>query len=632
MDYTKIAEEILRCVGGKDNVSHLEHCSTRLRFSLIDDKKADPEALKKIKGVIGVVMTAQCQVVIGPGVTEVYQAVVPMLGPENAGQSSGKESGGERRRIGAVILDFIVGVFQPLIPAIAGGGILKSLLLLLVLFGWMDKGGSAYALFQAIGDAPFYFLPLLVAMSTAAKLKCNRFVAVSAVGTLLLPALMSLLGGDGGVRLFGIGVQNIAYAYQVFPALLCVLFLAPLEKWVTRITPKPIRIFFVPLVLLVITVPVTLLLLGPLGYNLGQAFTTVILWLFDKLGFVAVTLLAMALPFMIATGMHKALVPYAVSSITELGKEMLYLPASLAHNIAESGASFAAAVRTKDAERKSTAISAGVSALFGITEPALYGVTLQNKRVLASVLLGCGTGGLFVGLMRVESFVAVGPGIASLTAFISEDAPQNILFAVLGALIAFAVSFLSGMFLYREEEMSEAENVGAGERVLPRTETLYAPLGGEVIPLHDVKDETFAKGILGDGVAIRPDTGVLCAPADGVIDTVFDTRHAVSMRTEGGAEILMHIGMDTVALKGEHFEALVREGQRVKVGDGLIRFDADAIRAAGYDLTTPMVIGNADEYRLTPTGAGQIDSGAPLLELESTGSVDVPVRGVPGEA
>lgn len=674
MNDKQTAAEILEKIGGKENVTHLEHCSTRLRFTLRDYGKVDVTALKNVPGVLGVVMTGQCQVVIGNNVIEVYDKLYEFgpFGGEEAGTAPAKK--GQRPGFGAWLIDFIVGVFQPLIPAIAGAGILKSLLLLVDLFGWIDAGGPIYAAFMAIADAAFYFLPLLVAMSTATKLGCNRYVAVSVVGCLLLPSLTGLIAADGGLRLFGLTVQNISYAYQVFPALLAVLFLAPLERFLNRYTPKPIRVFFVPLVSILITVPVTLLLLAPLGFNVGRWFTTAILFLFDRLGFVAVTLLAVVLPFIIATGMHKALVPYAVSSIGELGRELLYLPASLAHNIAESGASFAAAVRTRDRNVRSTGISAGISAAFGITEPALYGLTMQNKRTLYSVLIGSAAGALYIGWTGVESYVAVGPGLASLTMFVSADMPRNIINAAIGAVIAFGASFLSGIFLYRDirvettagvrvageshvekkaqkvggeadrsgvrpteqhvadvAEPSEGEETAqklplkadkrmpeeGSEEVPAETELLFAPMDGTLIPLSQVKDEVFSGCVLGDGVAVLPRTGEVHAPVDGIIESVFDTGHAITILSAKGAEILIHVGLDTVKLNGKYYEALVKKGQQVKKGQLLMRFDLEKIREAGYDTVTPIVIGNSARFILTPEDRGEIQRGDPILSLSS---------------
>ena len=395
MDYKKTASEILGYVGGEENVSHFEHCSTRLRFTLKDSKKADVESLKKVKGVLGVVMAAQCQVIIGNNVVEVYDEILNIASFKSLDES--KNNNQQDQKLSAKIMDFIIGVFQPLVPAIAGAGVLKSLLSLFVLIGILDNTSSTYTVFNNIGDSALYFIPLLVANSAAKKLKCNQMVAISVVGTLLLPGIGALLTAEGGSTLFGLSLTNIAYAYQIFPALLAVFLLAYVEKFFNKVTPKPIRIFFVPMMCFAIVVPCTLLFLGPLGYNIGTVLTNVILSVYDKVGFIAIGLFAMILPFCIATGMHKAFVPYALSTYSSLGYEAIYMSASLAHNISESGACFGIALRSKDTDFRSTAISAGISALFGITEPALYGVTLQNKKVLKAVMAGSCLSGLFVG-------------------------------------------------------------------------------------------------------------------------------------------------------------------------------------------------------------------------------------------
>ena len=372
MNVKETATAIVELIGGKENIAHLEHCSTRLRFTLKDNSLVQKDALEKVDGVIGVRQNVQCQVIIGNDVVEVYDEVMNVLGHELT--ADGGSEGKQKQSWGAVLLDFIISIFQPLIPAVAGGGVLKSLLLLASVTGLMDNTSQTYQILNLIGGAPLYFLPILVAITTANKLKVNQLVAVSAVGALILPELTTLL--TDGAAFMGFGLQNIAYASQVFPAILTVLFYAQIEKLFTRISPKPIRIFFVPMMSLVITVPVALLILGPLGFEVGTIFSAAIIWLYAHLGWVATGILAAVLPLMVVTGMHKAMIPYAVSSMSEMGAELLYLPASLAHNIAEAGACFAVSVRTKDQKLRSTAVSAGISALFGITEPALYGVTI----------------------------------------------------------------------------------------------------------------------------------------------------------------------------------------------------------------------------------------------------------------
>lgn len=591
MDYKQVAIDVLQHIGGKENIAHLGHCSTRLRFSLVDNKKVDIKALESTPGVIAVRMTAQCQVVIGNDVVEVYHELQKLVGDVVGEEAADQPK--EKKKIGATILDFIVGVFQPLVPAIAGGGILKSLLLLLALVGVMDSDSQTYQILNMVGDAPLYFLPLLVAVTAANKLKVNALVALSAVGALLLPNMATMLAD--GAQLFTFDLKNIAYAYQVFPAILTVLLYAQMEKLFTRISPKPIRIFFVPMMSLLITVPIALLLLGPAGYTFGQGFAGVILWVFEYAGWLAVALLACVLPFMVATGMHKAMIPYAVTTMGSLGREALYMPASLAHNIAESGACFAIALRTKDKRLRTTAISAGISAFFGITEPALYGVTLQNKKVLASVMIGAFTGGAFVGIIGLQAYVLVGPGLASMSMFLSEDLPRNFLYAVIGFVLSFAVAFIAAFILGKDKEQVQPEEEKFAEKI-GRGETFASPVAGKMIPLSQVQDEVFSSKAMGDGIAVIPSKGELYAPVDGEISMIFETSHALGMKTETGVEILFHVGLNTVQLGGEHFTPQVKVGDQVKAGDVLLTFDLEKIKAAGFDPVTLAIITNTDKY------------------------------------
>ena len=610
MDYKKTASEVLKNIGGEENVSHFEHCSTRLRFTLKDSSKANVEALKNIKGVLGVVMTAQCQVIIGNNVVEVYDEILK-IASFTTGNST-KDDSGKDQKFGEKVMDFITGVFQPVVPAIAGAGVLKSLLSLFVLIGILDNTSSTYTVFNNIGDSALYFIPLLVANSAAKKLKCNQMVAISLVGTLLLQNISALLTAEGGSQLFGFTLENISYAYQIFPALLSVFLLAYVEKFFNKITPKPIRIFFVPMMCFAIVVPCTLLILGPLGYNIGTVLTNIILFIYDKVGFIAIGLFAMVLPFCIATGMHKAFLPYALSTYASLGYEAIYLAASLAHNISESGACFAIALRTKDTDTRSTAISAGISALFGITEPALYGVTLQNKKALKGVMAGSGVAGLFVGFVALKAFTVVGPGLASMSMFIDPDNGRNIVYAFVGFGIAFAVSLVVTMVLYKEEKevINEVEDA---KEIQLKDMALVSPLEGEVINIEDVKDSVFAGKILGDGLAIIPSEGVLRSPANGKVSMIADTKHSIGLTLDNGAEILMHVGLDTVKLDGNHFDVKVSSGQKIKAGDVLLTFDLDKIKSEGYDLTTPIIVVNGDKYSIEDRKAGKIKTDEKLF-------------------
>jgi PTS system beta-glucosides-specific IIC component len=589
MNVKETAAAIIPLIGGKENIAHLEHCSTRLRFTLKDNSLVQKEALEKVDGVIGVRQNVQCQVIIGNDVVEVYDEVMALIGNQLEQAAPGGNQ--SHQSWGAVLLDFIISIFQPLVPAIAGGGVLKSLLLLASVTGILDSQSQTYQILNLIGGAPLYFLPILVAMTTANKLKVNQLVAVSAVGALILPELATML--TDGATFLGISLQNIAYASQVFPAILTVLFYSQVEKLFTRFSPKPIRIFFVPMMSLLITVPVALLILGPIGYEVGTLFSAVIIWLYSHLGWVATGVLAAVLPLMVVTGMHKAMIPYAVSSMSEIGAELLYLPASLAHNIAESGACFAVGLRTKDQKLRSTAISAGISALFGITEPALYGVTILNKRVLYGVMASSLVGGSVAGIFAVKGFALVGPGLASITMFVDEANSMNFIWALVTLGVSFVVAFLLVFVLFKDKVMDTdtSEKLNSDQ-----TEILSKPVEGQVISLTEVNDDVFSSGMIGEGFGIIPESGELIAPEDGEITMLFETNHAVGLKTNNGAEILFHIGIDTVQLEGKYFTPFVKAGDFVKKGQSLIHFDLNAIQQAGFDPTVICVVTNKENF------------------------------------
>ncbi|MFV0552711.1 MAG: beta-glucoside-specific PTS transporter subunit IIABC [Anaerorhabdus sp.] len=610
MNYKNTATEILKYVGTETNVSHLEHCSTRLRFSLNDASLIDEASLKGIEGVMGVVKSNQFQIIIGNDVVEVYDELIKML-KLNVNEKTATKR--ENQSFGKVALDFIIGIFQPLVPAIAGAGVLKSILLLLSAFGLVETTSVIYQILASISDATFYFLPMMIAVTTANKLHSNRLVAVAAVGVTLLPQVTALIAE--GAILFGMTIQPIAYNAQVFPAILCVSLLAVLEKFLNKVSPKSLRIFLVPMIALAITIPCTLLFLGPLGYNVGKVFTTMILFLYGKFGFVALAILAAVLPMMIATGMHKTLIPYAISTYGELGYEMLYLPASLAHNISESGACFAVWLKAKNPQLKSTALSAGISAFMGITEPALYGVTLQNKKVLYSVMMSGFLVGGFLGLIGLKAFAIVGPGFPAMSMFIDVTNSMNIVWAIVGFIASIAISFILVLLFWKEEQQVE-ENTQINPNAIIEVVT---PIKGEVIDLTKVEDEMFSKKSLGEGFAIIPDVGELVAPTNGVIQMIFDTKHAIGMTTENGADILFHVGIDTVRLEGKPFEVFVKVGDHVKVGDTLLKFNIDEIKNAGYNPVTPVVVTNSQDMVVTCKKVGTIDKNETVMTIRRKG-------------
>ncbi|WP_080848172.1 beta-glucoside-specific PTS transporter subunit IIABC [Cytobacillus gottheilii] len=603
MDYKKTAADILKSVGGENNVVHLGHCATRLRFTLADDSKVNIDELKKVQGVLEVVNKGQFQVIIGNNVLEVYDELIKM-GKFGQQENDNNNSPSKKKKIGPVVLDFIVNVFQPLVPAMAGAGILKAILLMLSTLNLVNAEGQTYLILTYISDSVFYFLPILVAFTVAKALKVDHITAaMAAMSMLLFPNMLTLM--QEGASFLSFSITNVNYSSQIFPSILGVILYAFMERLFTKISPKPIRVFFVPMMSLLVTVPLTLLVLGPLGFQLGTAMTSGILFIYAKIGWITVGLVAALLPFMIATGMHKVLVPYGISSLSSSGSEGLVIPALLAHNMAESGANLALSFKTKNKSLKSISLSGGISAFFGITEPALYGVTLQRKPILIGVIISSLIGGLSLGVLSVAAYALANPSIASITIFVQPDNPKNILFAIIGLIISFATSFLITLISWKDKELPEhtasskeqdKENTPIKSVNISEEVILNQPVQGKVIPLSEVDDAVFSTKIMGDGMAVIPSIGELYAPADGVIKMIFDTNHALGMELENGAELLFHIGIDTVQLGGKYFEAQVKVDDEVKAGDLLVKFDIEKIIEEGYDPTTVIVVTNQDRY------------------------------------
>lgn len=614
MDFKKCATDILKYIGGEKNIVNLEHCSTRLRFTVADKCAVDQESLKKVPGVMKLIINSQVQVVIGNDVVEVYDEIVKNYSVGDSSVAVKKD----KRKVSEVLLEYLVGIFQPLIPVMAGAGILKSILVLLTTLSVMSKESSLYNVLISISDATFYFMPIMVAYTTATKLKTNRMVAVAAVGVTLLPNMTTML--TDGISLFGIGLRAVAYNAQVFPAILCTLFLGMMEKWLNKVSPKAIRTFFVPMVALTITVPVTLMFLGPLGITIGELLATFIMALYAKFGFIAVALVAAILPLMVSTGMHKAMIPYVVSSLGTLGYEILYNAASLAHNLSECGACAAVALKSKDLEIKQIASAASISALLGITEPALYGVTLQNQRVLKSVMLSAGIVGAFEGLVGLKAFVAVGPGLASITMFVDEANAMNFVYAVIGLVGAIALGFIFTFIFWKDEDKSEAKEEAVVKEELTEEQKevniLVSPLNGKAVDLGTVSDEMFASKTLGDGIAIVPADGKLYAPCDAEVVMLFETKHAIGLRTSNGAEILVHIGVNTVSMEGDGFKAFVKQNDKVKEGDLLIEFDLNAIKEKNLDPTVMVVNSNSTSYKVLNQSYGDVKTGDVLFDVK----------------
>lgn len=616
MDYSVTAKELIKKLGGEKNVDSLTHCMTRLRFVLKDESGIDDKAVENIPGVMGIMKKGgQYQVIIGNNVAKCYSEINKLYGFSDTASSNGKKV---KRNPVTVALDFISGCMTPMIPAIIAGGLIKVLLVVLgpSLLNVISATGDTYIIMNAIGDAAFYFLPVFIAVTASKKLGCNTYLAIMVAAMLLYPDLITLLGGEAPTKLFGfIPVIHGSYSSSVIPAMLATILLKYVEKLVDKITPEWSKNFLKPLLIVLITAPITLCLLAPLGLVIGNGLQFVLNYIYNFAPWLAMALFATFMPFIVMTGMHWAFVPAALLAISNPGYELMLLPAMLASNIAQAGATFAVAVKTKDSKMRQIAIPAGISALLaGVTEPAMYGVTLKLKKPMYAACIAGGVGGVIMGIVKLKAYAFATPCLTAIVQFISPDGGKNMLFACIIAALSFVLSFVLALIMTKNkaettEETSSPKAEGSADL------TIANPVSGEVIALSEVNDATFSSGVLGEGYAVIPTEGKVTAPFDGKVETLMDTHHALGLVSNSGIEMLIHVGLETVTLNGKYFTPKVAEGDSFKKGDVLLTFDLEAIKKEGYDTTTPVVVSNADDYAAFAPALGNASAGVKMLEL-----------------
>lgn len=570
MDYENTAKKILQRVGGKDNVINLVHCMTRLRFTLKDESIVDDEAVKKTKGVMGIMKKGgQYQIIIGNDVGNVFNELNKLGNFSNEVKEVPAKSN-EKKNIFTMLMDTISGIMAPVIPAIIGAAMIKVLLTLLPMIGVLSTNGQTYQLLSVIGDGAFFFMPVLIAISASKKFGTNMYYAASIALIMLHPNLITLMNTahDAGQTvkfLKYIPVTYASYSYSVIPIILAVYSLRYVERFVDKITPVVTKNFLKPMLVVLIEAPIALIILGPLGAICGNGLSTVVYAIHDKLGFIAIGLVAGVYPFVVMAGMHHAFTPIKLGMIATTGYENFICIGELCSNMAQGAASLAVALRSKNKDFKQIAGSSAFSALFaGITEPALYGVTLRLKRPMLGACIGGAVGGLVGGFFQMKCF-----GIATLIIGFEDIVDED-------------------------DDLDFVEESNA--QLLDNEISITSPVEGKVIPLTEVKDPTFSQEILGKGAAIIPKKGVVYAPFDGKVDAVFETGHTLGLVSEDGVELLVHVGIDTVNLKGKYFTPKKKSGDTMKKGDILLEFDIDKIKADGYDVTTPIIISNTEQF------------------------------------
>ncbi|MBM7542376.1 beta-glucoside-specific PTS transporter subunit IIABC [Amphibacillus cookii] len=618
MEYQTIAAEILNHVGGEKNISHVTHCATRLRFNLKDDSKVDTHAIKKVQGVLGTAKSGgQYQIIIGSNVNNVHDELVKLGNFKlNTADDSNKKKGISR------ILDTLSGIFTPILPAMIGCAMIKALLVILDVTSLISSESEIFVFLTFIGDSAYYFLPMLLAWSAAVKFKVNVGLAIALAGILLHPTFSAMLSSEEAITLLGIPVTKATYSSSVIPIILAVWVMSYVEKFADRVSPNVLKTILKPLLIILIMAPLTLTAIGPLGAIIGNYVAEFVGFVNTNMGWLVSGIVGATFPFLIMTGMHYSLGPIAITAYTTTGLEPIIGPGMLIHSLAQGGAALAVALLSKNKQVKQVAGSASMTAVLGVTEPALFGVALRFKKALIAIIVAGAAGGLYVGFFGVARSAMGITGLATLPAFITEN-PYNLMHAIIGCAIGFLVAFAMVFILKfkdvdQEDPLVKNENNQEENAYQSRVKNsvVKSPLKGDVVQLNEVKDETFSSGVLGKGMAILPTEGRLVSPVKGEITTIFPTLHAIGITSEDGVELLIHIGMDTVKLNGNYFKSTVESGDQVNEGDLLIEFDMDGIQNEGYDLITPIIVTNTNNYLdVLTTERETIDTNEILLTI-----------------
>ncbi|HCR4946696.1 TPA: PTS glucose transporter subunit IIA [Enterococcus faecium] len=606
MDYREVGRNVLQQVGGKENVVSLTHCATRLRFELKDKRKADTKALEKTLGVISVVDSGgQYQVVIGNEVQTAFKEIQKEVGTSiKKGPSSDNQES-----IISRLISVISTTFTPMIPAITGAGMVKAILAVLTLTGVLSDSSQTYIILNTIADAAFYFMPVLLAYGAAIKFDVNPILAITVAGILLHPNISQLFSTGDAVSFLGIPVLAADYAGSVLPIIFTVWIMSYVEPFADRISPSFIKFFTKPMLVFLIMGPLALVVIGPFGTLLNDLIAMGAEWINGKAAWLIPFLMGGLQPFLVVTGTAWAMTPIATMQLSSTGSEMINGPGMLASNIAQSGATFAVAAKTKNKELKQLAVSTGITALMGITEPSLYGVTLKLKKPLVASMIGGAIAGLYAGLSGLVRYAFVSPGLAALPAFIGEN-PMNIVHAIITCVIAFVATFIIAYLIGFDDTSDESEQTAIAEAVIVEN-----PVKGTVCPISEVNDAVFSKGLLGKGVAIHPEENSIYSPVEGEVITILESKHAIGLRSKEGIELLIHVVIDTVNLKGEPFEVFVKAGDQVSAGQLLINADFAAIRNAGYDDTVIVVVTNSENYAGISEASGSLKEHEPLMQI-----------------
>lgn len=614
MNNKELAAQVLKLVGGEKNISQLTHCATRLRFVLKDDSKANISELDKLEGVLRAQNKGgQLQVVIGAKVNAVYDEVCKIA------NITVTESGEKAKKGNPVnkLLETIAGIFTPILPALVGCGMIKALSSIVTTLGLISGKSGFITIINMIGDTVFYFMPFFLAVSAARKFKTNEFLAIALAATLLHPTILDAANavaktGVKTIDFLGLPILLVKYTSSVIPIILSVWVLSHVYRTVDKFIPEFLSVILTPMITLFIMVPVELVALAPFGAYIGNQLTAVINLLFSIGGVLAGAVLGFFRPILVMFGMHYAIMPMQVQQIAAT-KASVLLPSALAANLAQAGAAFGVFLLTKNKTMKSAAGSSAITAAFGVTEPAIYGVNLRYKRPFFA---GCAAAAIVAGffsLVNASGTAIALPGVLALSTYQASKYIYVIIGVIAAAALGCIFTLIAGI---KEEEVDNKKDGKHNSEIANKEIVITSPMSGQIKDLTEVDDKTFSQELVGKGIAVVPSSGKLYAPFDGVVEAVFKTKHAVGLKADNGIELLVHIGMDTVNLDGKYFTSHIEQGQRVKAGDLLIEFDIKSIQKEGYDIITPVVVTNSDKYLdVLPAAKGIIKEKETLLKV-----------------
>lgn len=618
--YETLAKEILNYVGGKDNVNSLTHCITRLRFKLKDASIAQDEALKNLEGVVTVMKSAgQYQVVIGNQVQDVYEQLVPLLHAEQPQTVQGAE----KEKLLDRFVDIISGIFQPILGIMAACGMIKGLNMLFMTLGLYAETSGGYMIINAIGDALFTFLPLFLGYTSARKFGLKPMVGLVIGGIMCYPGIQSsalsgslkplytmfegtMFASPVYIDFFGIPVISMDYTSTVIPVIFIVYFASKCEKLFSKFVPDLVKFFFVPMLTLLVALPIGFLLIGPVATFGSKIIAETIISIRNVSPMLAGGLVGLTWQILVIFGLHCGFIPVYINNIVTNGYDNVMMP-FFACTFATSAVILVIMLKTRDRKMKELCLPNFISGIFGVTEPGIYGILLPLKKPFIISCIAGGIGGAFYGFCNFRKFSMGGMGIFEFPAMMEPDgAWGNLLVAVSGVLLTMIVAVILMLLFYREKEAGQSdktmldtkEHEGSVEDTPALLEdiAICSPLKGDVLELAQVEDAAFSAGILGKGCAIIPAEGEVYAPVDGILTTLFPTKHALGITSDDGVEVLIHIGLNTVQLNGEGFTAHVQQGARVSRGQHLLSFDLADLKDKGYCLQTPVIITNTNNY------------------------------------